>query len=291
MLYTVVTISHGPEMPLLKLQARSLNKYLDRSFIKEIIVIDNSTDEPLDWRELAPQYGSLPVRFMKASQITSMPPAHGWFTQQVLKLMIARHIRTRRYILLDTKNHLIKPIGVGEFEAPDGRIRTGWHPYTNHPLKDYLLRACRYMRMKPWVMSHFIPTTTPFTMMTGVTRQLLNWVEKREGCAFAEAFVKYRLTEFFLYGTFLASIGCLNSCYKFDNWLGTTLWKHYDNPKMQKIIANPQSAFFSVHRNTFRSMNDQTRDDLANLWKRRGLFASYSDARRFVNGCASKYLR
>lgn len=291
MLYTIVTISHTPEMPLLKLQARSLSRYLDKSFIREVLVIDNSTGDPLDLAELLPQYGKLPVRCIPASDIVVLPKADGWFTQQVLKLMVARHVKTQRYIILDTKTHLIRPVSVDEFKAPDGRIRTGWHPYRNHPLKRYLLRTCRYLGMHPWFLDRFVPTTPPFTMMTGMVRKLINDVEKCERRPFAEVFVQERLTEFFLYGAYLISQGCLQRYYKFDNWMGTTLWKEFDNKKMQKIIGNVQSAFFAVHRNTFRSMDDQTRHALAKLWLDRKLFASYRDARRFVDGCAKRYAR
>ena len=61
--FTIVTVVHRTDLPLIKLQARSLNRYLDRSFIKQIIVVDNSPTTPIQPDELLPQYGSLPAQY------------------------------------------------------------------------------------------------------------------------------------------------------------------------------------------------------------------------------------
>jgi hypothetical protein len=279
------------EMPLLKLQARSLSRYLDRSLLHEILIVDNSVDGELDVKQLMPQYGGLPVRIIKTPQVVSIPKkVHGWFTQQIVKLMVAKHVTTERYLILDTKNHLTRSFGAGELEAPDGRLRTGWYAYGNHTLKRYLLHCCDYLKVDPeLVMNRFIPTTPPFTMITSLTRQLIGSIETREKRPFAETFVKNELTEFFLYGTYVASIGKkLEDYYKFDNWMGTNLWKEYDNKRMQEIIHHP-GIFFAVHRRCFKNMDDNTIDDLAKLWHNCHLFASYHDAKRFIKGCAKTY--
>ena len=41
--YTFLTVAHGADYRLLWLQARSLNRYLDRDLLGEIVVILNST--------------------------------------------------------------------------------------------------------------------------------------------------------------------------------------------------------------------------------------------------------
>ena len=295
--YTLVTVAHLTDLPLLKLQARSISHYLDRSFIKEIVVVDNTVGGSLPTDQLLPQYchrGQLPVRVIKATDLAPVPVGtYGWFTQQVYKLLVAQHVTTDRYIILDAKTHLIDPLDATMFDAPDGRIRAGRYRYSKHTLRRYLMRCCEYLSVQPkLVMEKMLPTTPPFTMRTDTVRHLIADVEKREQLPFAEAFIKRGLTEFFLYGTYIVATGHdLEEYYKFDNWMGSTLWRENGDDRMQWQIAHPEPVFFAVHRATFKNMNPLTQHALAHFWHNRHLFTSFDDALRFVKGCAITYAR
>jgi hypothetical protein len=140
------------------------------------------------------------------------------------------------------------------------------------------------------VMEKMLATTPPMAMRTETVRDLIAMIAKREQRPFAEAFVKLGLTEFFLYGTYIVSTGHdLEEYYKFDNWMGATLWKENGNDRMQWQIMHPEPVFFAVHRATFRSMDAVTQHALAHLWHGRRLFATFEDALRFVKGCAITY--
>ena len=292
MQYTLVTVAHLTDFPLLKLQARSLNHYLDRRFVKDIIVVDNTTNGMLPPDQLLSQYGRLPVRIIRATDIAIIQPGtYGWFTQQIHKLLVAKYVTTERYIILDAKTHLVDPLDHTMFDAPDGRIRAGRYRYGHHTLRRYLLRCCEYLHVDPArVMECMLATTPPFTMKAAVVRALIAAVEKREKCPFAQAFLKRGLTEFFLYGTYIVSTGHeLEDYYKFDNWMGTTLWRENGDAHMQWQIAHPERVFFAVHRASFKNMNPLTQHSLAHFWHGRRLFSSFQDALRFVKGCAITY--
>jgi hypothetical protein len=286
-------VTHLHDLPLLKLQARSLKCYLDRSLVQDIIVIDNSVgNQSLPRAELRDHYGDLPFRVIKTASLGREPPrAYGWFGQQFCKLLVSQYVRTARYLILDSKNHLIGPLNKVMIEAPDGRIRTGSHPYHHHTLRPYLQRCCDYFRIKPAVvMDRFLPTTPPFIMMTDIVRRLIIDIEKREKRLFADAFRAQGFTEFFLYGTYIIATGhTLDEYYKSDDQMGSALWGHYNNTAMQRIIAHPKPVFFAAHRNTFRNMNAETQHALATFWHERHLFMSYANALRFVKGCAITY--
>jgi hypothetical protein len=103
-------------------------------------------------------------------------------------------------------------------------------------------------------------------------------------------FVANKLTEFFLYGTYLVSTGHrIDEYYKFDNTIGSNIWRAYDNATIRSIIANVDTPFFGVHRSTFRNMDAGTQHILAKFWHERHLFVSYQNALRFVKGCAITY--
>lgn len=293
MRYTFVTVAYLPDLPFLKLQARSLNRYLDHRMVDRVIVVDNTSGSgALPQDELLPQFGSLPVTIIRGGDLSPLlPRTWGWMSQQIYKLLIARHISTERYVVLDAKNHLILPFRAEMIEAPDGRIRTGHHDYSRHPLLRYLVQCCSYQNVNvKRIMDYFLPTTPPFTFKTSIVRQLVADVEKREKARFADVFFTKKLTEFFLYGAYIvAKEGNVNRHYDMDIWLGEALWEHYSNAAMRRIIAETTRPFFAVHRRTFRLMDDATRHALAKFWHERHLFMKYENALRFVNGCAVTY--
>lgn len=288
--FTLVTVAHSLDLPLLKLQARSLHRYLVRDFVREIIVVDNSVGTTLDRDTLLPQYGNLPVRIIEAASIAPMPKTSGWFAQQVYKMLIARHVWTKNYLMLDAKNHLVAPLTQSMLMAPDGRLRIGRYDYVKHPLKHYLLRCCDYFDIDKQVIHSFLPTVTPFGVRTYLIRKLLTYME-RNGQSFAQSFLEMRVTEFFLFGTYLLHLGDrLEDHYEFSPWIGDGLWTNFTNEVMQqKIIELSPRCFFGVHRRAFKNMDATTHDMLASLWYERKLFDSYRDAIRFVRGCAILY--
>ena len=300
--FTLVTVAHSIDLPLLKLQARSLHRYLTCDFVREIIVVDNSVGTTLDRATLLPQYGDLPVRIIDAATLAPMPKVSGWLTQQVYKLLIARHIWTKNYLLLDAKNHLVAPLTRSMLVAPDGRLRIRQYNYLKHPLQRYLRRACDYFGIDQQIITSFLPTVTPFSVRTYLVRKLLSHIE-RNGQPFMETFLAAKVTEFFLFGTYLLHLGHrLEDHYELTpwlddgvwrehtDWISDGLWKNFTNAVMQKKINElPPRCFFGVHRAAFKAMDETTQDMVASLWHERKLFDSYRDAQRFVRGCAMLY--
>jgi len=286
--FTVVTVVHRTDLTLIKLQARSLSRYLDRSFVREIIVIDNTVGEKsIQPGELLPQYGSLPVRLIARYPVE----AKGWYTQQVQKLMIARQITTPYYLLLDAKNHLVRRITRATFVAPDGRLRLGAYGYRHHPLHNHLLHSCRFFGIDPkHLLDSFVQTVTPFPLTTLIVTHLLDYVE-RNGQPFEATFLQAGVTEFFLFAAYLLANGQrLEDHYAFDTWYSANLWKWHCNERMRQEISRAyRFDFFSVHRGAFRHMEFKTQALLAFFWYKRRLFASYTDAIRFVRGCGKTY--
>ncbi|NJN91757.1 MAG: hypothetical protein HC878_16270 [Leptolyngbyaceae cyanobacterium SL_5_14] len=104
---TFVTVVFEEEYLLLQLQARSMRLYLSPIMVDEIIIIDNSCrgmprafkDELLiAYAQLAPL-----VKILLSKDICTIPSSQGWVSQQILKLMIAEHIESEWYVVLDAK--------------------------------------------------------------------------------------------------------------------------------------------------------------------------------------------
>src|SRR5260370_42098775 len=92
--YTFVTVAYCDDFGLMRLQARSLEKYLDPKLAAQIIVIENPQMGSVpNWGErLIREYGSLvqKVRFVNGREIANVPKTvSGWFSQQNLKVMVS----------------------------------------------------------------------------------------------------------------------------------------------------------------------------------------------------------
>lgn len=116
----VVTITCIRDLPLLDLQAQSIYHYLDKNMPVYLIV---NEEDPTKWFEFFDQHirhyyqnhklTILTINDFKGAWNTWIPSeinpwAVGWETQQILKLIVAEHIKESQYLILDSQNFLIK---------------------------------------------------------------------------------------------------------------------------------------------------------------------------------------
>ncbi|MET3912770.1 hypothetical protein ABID59_007142 [Bradyrhizobium sp. S3.3.6] len=298
--YTVVTVSHALDQPLLELQACSLHRFLDDrdGFVSSIVVIDNSDEGELDRTRLFNCYGRLAprVRFMQACAFGAFPHTAGWFRQQALKLMVARTIETPRYIVLDAKNHLVNPLSRAYLETVDGQfMRSYVRNFQQHPLRAYFESTCRYFRIDEAAIRKFMPPITPFVLSASVVRELIEYVEAREKTIFSYAFLERarskQMTEFALYaGYLLHTYGDFSDLYRFDGQECPVIWQFSDKSEAARRLAEArESPFLAVHRNAFATFDRDTTHAVARLWQTRGLFQSKEQACSFIEACAQRF--
>ncbi len=290
--YSFVTIGFEGDAGLLRLQARSMRLYCSPQLIEEIIIVDNSSPaSKKKWQgELLYQYGDLArfVRIVPASDIADMgTEAHGWFTQQVLKIEVAAIVRSERYVILDAKNHLIAPLGREFLETPTGRPRMSGKPYIDHPMQEYLDRTLTYLHLDPQEHdSWFTRTDTPFTMLTREALELVREVEHKEGNAFASVFLQRKLSEFFLYAGFLVSKGTLWQIYERTQVNEPQVWPgNAGEEGCAKAIQQADQSgfpFMTIHRQALAKLDKKSRRLMAEFWHKRSLFASARAGLRFL---------
>jgi hypothetical protein len=129
-------------------------------------------------------------------------------------------------------------------------------------------------------------------MDTGAVRSMLEVVERREGCEFGGWFCgrphRRRLTEFALYGAFLAaSPGGLARWYDGGGPRKPVVWKGPDAADALTRAGN--CSVFAVHRGAFRHLDALSRLRIARFWCERGLFVSEDEAIVFLDECARYY--
>lgn len=280
----------------MRLQARSMSRYVSPDLLDEIIVIENTPPAMADrWRDqMREEYNALAhlVRFLPASAIVSMPQGiAGWFSQQALKLKVAEVVRSDRFLILDAKNHFVFPFGRENIER-NGKPRIYTHGYTKHPLRRYLEPILRYFGLP--VDEHvqrFLPTTPPFVMDTNIVCEMIQHLSLREGKRFEEAFFRSptTFTEFFLYGAYLlATDRSFDDMYDMSSGGSPVIWKEIaaDDARVTADIASAERRswpLFSVHRASFPLLTETGRKLVAEFWVRRKLFPSMAEALAYLD--------
>ena len=287
MAYSFVTVAHADDEWLLRLQARSMRLHLAPALAGEIVVVENfGIGPPVAWRDrLHADYGQLAdrVRFVPSAVLGPMPSASGWWTQQALKLLVSRTVACRRYVVLDAKNHLVRPMRRDFLEGIGGRMRARRYDYRRHPLRHFLERtllACD-LPLEPHV-GWFMQAGTPFTIDRADAREVIDVLEARTGKRFAEALIDSRMTEFFLLAGHLVRRGVLEDRYDFSQVACPVVWDKAALPASVlsaiRDAEDGRAPFFAVHRGVIPKLDDVSREILARFWMRHGLFDSTAEA-------------
>jgi hypothetical protein len=290
--YTFVTVSHAVDYGLLKLQARSMGLYCPPSLVHEILIVENfDPGASMNWRPaILAEYGPLAglVRFVVGNDIAPMPASSpGWWKQQALKISVSNVVTSERYVVLDAKNQLVQPLTAGFLETASGQPRLNGYSFVDHPLKDALIRTLGYLAVDPTPhIQKFTRTSTPFTMLTARSKEIVAYVEAREGKAFGQAFLDNKLTEFFLFSGFLQLQGALQTTYDMTQPHCAQIWGFSGTEAgCQDVItraSNPAGCpFIAVHRVALKEMDVLPRVMVCEFWCDRGLFATVEDSVRF----------
>lgn len=282
MKYTICIVAHETDYDALCFQAQSFSKYLSRLLVEQIIIIENP--KLSDHRKLKQQYGRLKdlVQIIPGEALAPSEAFRwtGWWSQQILKLMVADIVKTERYVCLDAKNTLVFPLK-RNFLEKNGKPRSFHVDYTDHSSLRWLKHSLGYFNLPDVCAKSFVPTVTPFVMITKAVLELIDHVEAREGMSFATAFLDHQLTEFFLYASFMLARGRLD--YDFSGQECHTVWDvlHDDEYVHERIIRTElyRLPFFSVHRRAVPMLSKQACQEIGNFFARRGLLVIGADER------------
>ena len=123
-----ITVVFRDELPLLEIQARSFDQYLNPKDVNQIIVVVNDNDTVADsincqwWGKYADR-----VVIKTRSNYPFTPSNSGWDDQQLLKLLSAAESNTKWSMVFDAKTWLIKTLDTSESQLFDtqGRPNVG----------------------------------------------------------------------------------------------------------------------------------------------------------------------
>lgn len=227
----LATVVYRDELPLIRLQARSIARMLDPRGIGAILVMANDREEEAclaALQDILPDYGPFAdrVELLRPADLFALRPSRlgprgplqrvkaaftanrsrypfgvkggwrgnrGWAMQQALKLAVARRGEAANLCILDAKNHFIRPVGVEAMVAEDGRPRARLElPNAKH--RRWNKAAFRLLGTPPPGRDDRAPPTlTPFVVSRADLLATLEALEARVGPA--EAFFARKRSE------------------------------------------------------------------------------------------------
>lgn len=307
---------YGGEIDQLRLQARSIARHLDPEAIGAILVIVNDRDEDACVARVTamlPEYGphAARVEILRPAALFARRPARfaprglgararawftanrwrypaavkggwrgnrGWSVQQALKLAVARHGSGTHLLILDAKNHFIRPVSRSSFVAPDGCARTFLQPPTP---KHWQWIEGSFQLLSLPVPGREVPsppTVTPFVIGRGTLLDCLETIEARVGPV--ETFFARKRSEqsefALIHAAIIARHGQLMPPFAPGLVPAATLHRNNDDAMIDRTLAFAESGgaeILSVHSSRRGRLSPEQIGRLEALWSTRGLDA------------------
>lgn len=292
----LITVCFAAELSLLRLQARSIRMFMDGEILGRIILVINELSPRRVKRaikhDVLPEYGDFADRvvLLTAKELAGVRLNKcGWGTQQVFKILASAYAASPLLMILDCKNHFIRPVGPDQIWSGDGRIKT--RPYRVIPrFAGYFQAAKTYFGVAPDVGTGVaLPTTTPFLVPTKLVADLIAEMEEREGKRFFEVFMqpKKRFTEFYLiYAYLLSKVGSLEVLYDVVPNHAVSIMRSQQvdvDAVNAKIVQLEQEDVycFGVHRDVLVEGDPRILGAVTQVWRRFGLVHSTEEAASF----------
>ena len=194
----LVTVVFQDELPILKVQAQSVDLYGQHIGIQNIYVMVNDDQSVVDQIDPA-WWGALAnrVRIVPRNIFSTEFPNDGWLSQQILKLLGSSLSYNRWSLVLDAKTILVQDIKLDRLFMPDGRMSWGHHPI--QPVFQESGRITSEL-FQIDLKNVLAPMGVPFLFDNQLVRGLIAEVELRVQTPFIRWFKDHgMLTEFILY--------------------------------------------------------------------------------------------
>ena len=290
---TLATVSFEGDLRLTLLQALSVDRLLDLDGLAEYIIVANGADNAmweLDFRRhlhgrISDELKSK-LRIITPAEIPRGGNGSGWYGQQVIKLALSDIVKTDSYLMLDGKNHFIRPCSIQEFFQNGIPLSV---------LSDTPARWDKYLRASLEALDVFtdgrmakmMPTTTPYLMRAKDAKGTIGRLEAKYEMPFDKAIREtHGATEFFLYYAYLLS-SYEDVPYAFGPSPTRTLFtswpeKHAVVLELIQEACDANVPMFGLHRNRLPQLSSIQRDAIKDLW-RRHLLREWEDADWFLS--------
>jgi hypothetical protein len=282
--FVTITFNNNCELNLLKLQAYSF-KYVDINIISNIYIVFNDNNFDIFKQSFDNIIAYFPkeihhkVKLLSLKELNIDYPANSnWFSQQRVKIEIAKYIKNKYYVVLDSKNHFISKIDSTFFFKNEKPIL--YFNSVGEEMLQYYNNCLNYFKItcpnttKPKLK---IQTTTPFLFITEECISLMNFIKEKERIDFGTFFMReQKYTEFYFYYAFLTCFKKRNLYCYLSHIRQPCLTIGKQNPEVDyynsweyklDILKKKDILVFSIHRNSINAINDTYKMNLIKFYQ------------------------
>jgi hypothetical protein len=263
-----ITVVFQPELPLLEIQARSFDLYLNPPDVNQIVVVVNDNDYVADL--INPEWwGKHKDKVVVKTTSQYDLRGNGWDNQQVLKLLAAAEAETNWSMVFDAKTWLIKPLDTQESQLFDtqGRPNVGRMHLSPHfePAKEFVEQY--YGIEIEMVLG---PSGVPYVFHTEDVREMIAGIPDFVNFFQQSQASPTLLTEFVLYAGFIIKkYGSVEVIYnpnklKIDPTQKTYInvanladWETDNFDSFIETINLPKTLTASIHRRAYSKLTQE----------------------------------
>lgn len=222
----IITVTCTRDLPLLELQAQSINLYLDKNCPVWIIVNEENTAPWFDYfnKHIKDYYNNHNLSILTLHDFDGEwfhwtpnainPWAIGWETQQILKLAIATKISSVGYLVLDSQNFLIKSWSHNNFDLDEYKVPYRKSSVFSMPIEIWNQYA-KWLDFRPRPPNRYgISITTPMFLHTDLVKGL---IDLKGGLRAFSKWFKFATnikSEFILYALWVIKNNALEKCHQ-----------------------------------------------------------------------------
>jgi hypothetical protein len=272
----IVTVVFREELPVLKVQAQSVDLYCQDIGIQTIYVVVNDDQSIVE--EIDPAWwGSLSsrVKIVHRDYFNCEFVANGWLTQQLLKLLAGSLSKNTWTMILDSKTIFVQPLLLKHVFDHDNRVCWGVQPISE------VFQPARQLVSKFFNIEFDAiagPCGVPFFFRSDKVRDLISTVTDLAGKDFSSWFQEQgMITEFILYTGFLQfKYGDLHQFYTPRQYApyGPCNICHSELDQFDTKLAEMQTPYIftvSIHRNCWSRLTTDQQVAYVTLLQSRGL--------------------
>lgn len=264
----LITVVFKEEIPVLKLQAQSVEKYCKKIGIRNIYVVVNDDDDTINQID-AGWWGAAAnnVLVIPRSAFSTLFVEDGWVSQQVLKILAASMSYNVWSMVLDAKTIFVRELELSDLIDEDGRARVGTMDIFP------VFEPTRLMVNQTYgidLQKQLGPGGVPFLFQNDVVRLMIADTTFKIGAKFPGWFqAKGRLTEFMLYSGYLQyRFNGFETFYNSENRIFPCNMCHSEveqfDVKLEQM-KQPNTTTVSIHRRAWAQLTEEQKQQYKNL--------------------------
>jgi len=274
----IATVVFKDELPILKLQAQSIERYCQNIGIRNIYVIVNDDEDTLHqidagWWGAAANH----VLIVPRSAFSTQFVEDGWVSQQVLKILAAGMSYNTWTMVLDAKTIFVRELVLKDLIDEQGRARVGaMNIYPVFETTRLMVNQTYDIDMK----QQLGPGGVPFLFQNDVVRLMIADTAFRVKQKFPLWFQsKGRITEFMLYSGYLQyRFGGFDTFYSPELSFGVVNVCHTEVDQYQhklEAMKNNDPLTVSVHRKAWSQLTNEQKQAYQHFLLDRGIFCAW----------------